>query len=447
MSVRSLVFLLLLAILPHLTNSGTVTPIQHVIIVVDENHSFDNIFGIYPFGYPPVRDNVTLSVMRPENYLSQGFPSIPWIPGVPIYTGPYLLNSSTPPDPQEGYTAYHLDYWYGTTQGFPLFSGSQSLGYFSYEQVGVLWDYAEEYVLFDNFYSPVLDVTEPNRIADLVGLPPTFHNDEASGIYAFNQTIMYQLSLHNVSWDYFVYDLEGTPWPISTLRGVSGFENHFQNLSNFFMDLRNGSLPSVSWVMFLGGGSDKYDMHPPNNVTLGAEEFANVVNAVMESSVWNSTVIFFTFDEGGGYYDQIVPPAINGTSFGQRIPLLLISPYAKEGFVDNYTTSGYTLLGFVDYNWRLPWLTQWVEQSDVNGLLMGFNFSHPRPPLVLTAKNWSCPVPLQYSIHYGYVAIISHPIDPGLYSLQLNDVRLMILSLIMILALLLLRRRKGFRRR
>ncbi|BCS93321.1 alkaline phosphatase family protein [Metallosphaera javensis (ex Sakai et al. 2022)] len=443
--------LLLLILIPALISEiqvrgqSTVTPIQHVIIVIDENHSFDNLFGVYPFGVPPIINNVTCSVMRPVNLEeSPGIlrdVRVPLVPGLPWYTSPFYINSSTPPDPQEGYQTYHWDYWYGTEQGFPLFSGSQSMGYFSYEQVGILWDYAEEYVLFDNYYSPVLDVTEPNRIAYLLGFPPSFHNDESSGIYSFNQSIMYQLTLHNMSWGYFVYDLQGIPWPVSTLRGVP--DSNFYNLSVFYEDLKDGNLPSVSWVMFLGGSSDRYDMHPPHNVTAGAIAFSQVVNAVMRSEYWNSTAILFTFDEGGGYYDQVTPPYVNGTSLGQRIPLLLISPYAKEGYVDNYTVSGYTLLAFIDYNWRLPWLTSWVENSDLQGFLQAFNFSTARPPLILTPGNWTYPVPLQYPVKYGYVATVDHPVDNLLYSFPSEDLILPVVILILVALAVVVKRRRG----
>ncbi len=447
--MRLILVALFLVLLPSLhvvsnatTQTGTATPIKHVIIVIYENHSVDNLFGVYPFGVPPIVNNVTCSVMRPVNLVEGPGKlmqiNVPWIPGIPLYTHPFYINSSTPPDPIEGYTTYHEDYWYATQDGFPLLSGPQSMGYFSYEQVEVLWDYAEEYVLFDNYYSPVLDVTEPNRIAYLVGFPPSFHNDEASGIYSFNETIMYQLSTHNISWGYFVYDLEGIPWPISTLKGVSG---NFYNLSVFYQDLQDGNLPSVSWVMFLGGETGKYDMHPPDNVTAGAIAFSQVVNAVMGSRYWNSTAIFFTFDEGGGYYDQVTPPFVNGTSLGQRIPLLVISPYAKEAYVDNYTVSGYTLLAFVDYNWKLPWLTPWVQNSDLQGLLNAFDFSAIRPPIILTPSNWTYPVPLQYPVKYGYVATVNHQVDPSLYSFSFPVYIFVILFVL--LAVVMVKRRRS----
>lgn len=330
-------------------------------------------------------------------------PDIPWLPIA--YSHPYYSNAYSTRDPYEGWDSYHGDYWFDTDKGFVYYSGPQSLAYFSYQQTWILWDYAEEYVLADDYFSPVLGLTEPNRIAYLTGFSPNFYSDDATNVIPFNYSIMYQLQLNNVSWGYFVYKLNGIPWPLDAFNQIN--MSHIYDLKNFFGDLKNGSLPAVSWVMLIGGESDEYDMHPPHNITAGEIMIANITNAVMESQYWNSTVIFITFDEGGGYYDQVIPPSINHYGLGQRIPLLIISPYAKEGYIDNYTLSGYTLLAFIDYNWHLPWLTKYVEDSDLQGLLQAFNFStKPRAPIILTPSNWTYPLPLQYPIHYGYIATV-----------------------------------------
>ena len=411
--------LFLISIVPQ-ASTTTATPIKHVIVIIEENHSFDNMFGTYPFGWPPKVNNITLSVMWPEglytnytqledsktgtlSYIS--VPNIPWLPFVGV-SHPYYADAYSTVDPYEGWSSYHGDYWFGNPAGFVYYSGPQSMAYFSYQQNWIFWDYAEEYTLADDYFSPVLGLTEPNRVAYLTGFPPNFYSDDANQVIPYNETIFYQLSSYNVSWGYYVYGYQGgIPWPLNAFIGINQAKSHFYSLSTFYHDLKYGNLPSVSWVMFLGCNYDHYDMHPPYNVTAGEVELVKIINAVMESPYWNSTAIFITFDEGGGYYDQVVPPSINYYGLGQRIPLLIISPYAKEAFIDNYTLSGYTLLGFIDYNWHLPWLTKWVENSDVQGLLYAFNFSsNPRPPIILSPSNWSYPLPLQYPVHYGYIA-------------------------------------------
>lgn len=418
-----LTLLILLALIPiYQSNTQPATPIKHVIIIIEENHSLDNLFGVYPFGWPPIINNVTLSVMWPDglyknytqleqskngvlNYIS--VPNVPWLPWLG-YSHPYYADAWDTVDPGEGRSTYYGDYWFDTANGFVYYSGSQSMAYFSYQQVGILWDYAEEYVLADNYYAPVMGYTEPNRIAYMIGMPPNFTSNEVSNAIPFQESIMYQLSKYNISWAYYVYGYTGgIPWPMDAFIGVDQYEDHFHSLSKFYNDVENGDLPAVSWVMLIGGSANKYDMHPPYNITAGAVELVKIINAVMRSSLWNSTVIFITFDEGGGYYDHVTPPALDRYGLGQRIPLLIISPYAKEGWVNNYTINGYTLLAFIEYNWHLPWLTNYVANSNVEGLLQSFNFTISRPPIILEPNNWTYPIPLQYPIHYGYIAKVS----------------------------------------
>ncbi|WP_148678711.1 alkaline phosphatase family protein [Thermoproteus uzoniensis] len=404
----------------------TATPIKHVVIIILENHAFDNIYGLYPFGTPPIINSITLSLMRPV-----GLNLSVVINGVK----PYYANSVILKDPWEGYVNYHTDWDLGAMDGFVRGSGPQSMAYLSYQQVPLLWDYAEEYVLADNFFSPDLATTTPNRISYLVGFPVPAFGANSDCVIDFQETILYQLTQYNISWAYFDYGYRPgqalPPYPLSLIKGAGKYSSYYFNTSVFLQDLRDGELPSVSFLMFTGGnGHDEHsalDLHPPFNLTQGQVNLAYFVDAIEESPYWNSTVIFITFDEGGGFYDQVPPPIIynygidpacedgylsrlglrNYNVLGERVPLLIISPYAKEGWVDNYSISGYTLLAFIDYNWHLPYLTPIVANSNLAGLLAAFDFNQPpRPPIVITPTNWTYPIPLQYPIHYGYTATV-----------------------------------------
>jgi len=439
----------------------TKTPIKHVVIILLENHAFDSLFGVYPFGFPEIVDNVTLSVMRPVNYiynlsvlktLNQTRGNVTWV-NVPVrpddsqYLHPYYANTTVLTNPHEGYSNYHEDWDWGKMDGFVNGSGSQSLAYISYQQAPLLWDYAEEYVLFDDFFSPTLSVTVPNRIAYITGFPTQVESDAPQfGLIPFNDSILGQLTEAGVSWNWYEYGYSKdyqlisptlylgynntAPLPVSLLKGANQYDNHYFDLSTFLEQARNGSLPAVSFVMMTGPmGYDNHvpglDLHPPYNTTLAMLTLAVIVNSVMLGKDWNSSAIFITIDEGGGYYDPVPPPIVQGYglanaptlskvgmqgyfTLGQRIPLLVISPYAKEGYVDNYTSSGYSILAFIDWNWGLPYLNPIVKEFGYQGILDAFNFSSPRAPLPLTPKNWTYPVPLQYPIHYGYVATINN---------------------------------------
>ena len=110
--------------------------------------------------------------------------------------------------------------------------------------------------------------------------------------------------------------------------------------------------------MPVGGGEPDVSQHPPQNVTDGELWLANVVNSVMQSPYWNSTAIFITYDEGGGYDDQVPPPVVDGTQLGFRVPFLVISPYAKEDYVSSTLLNHDSILAFIEYDWGLPALNR-----------------------------------------------------------------------------------------
>lgn len=395
--------------------------IKHVVVVIEENQAFDTIFGTYPYGYRPIVNNVTNSVMKPTGLYSNvtqlnnsdgtlsyiSIPKVPWLPLIGK-ASPYYANGNSTIDPYEGWSSYHGDYWFDNQNGFYYYSGPQSMAYFSYEQVGILWDYAEEYSISDNYFAPVMGFTEPNRIAYLLGEPANIYSDSAENVAPINQTIMGQLEKNNITWGYYANDLKnGTvPWPVDEFTGTNYYRNHFGNLTDFNEALTNNKMPSVSWLMFLGGSNDRYDMHPPYNIMQGSEKLAYEINRIEDSKYWNSTAVFVTFDEGGGYYDQITPPSIDHFGLGQRIPLIVISPYSKEAFVGNQTISGYSILGFIDQDFNLPYITGTVSESNSAGILQMFNLTaNPRLPISINPGNWTYPMKLQYPVHYGYFAV------------------------------------------
>ena len=108
---------------------------------------------------------------------------------------------------------------------------------------------------------------------------------------------------------------------------------------DIFGDIQNGTLPQVSWVEPTLYHSD----HPPGNLKVGQVWVARVVDALMASPYWNSTAIFLTWDEYGGFYDHVAPPHTSNFTEGFRVPLIIISPYAKQGYVDHTQYDGFRL--------------------------------------------------------------------------------------------------------
>jgi Phosphoesterase family len=108
-----------------------------------------------------------------------------------------------------------------------------------------------------------------------------------------------------------------------------------QSVSKFYRAAKTGTLPQVSWVIPAGDVSE----HPPSTTSDGQSYVTSLVNAVMKSPDWSSTAIFLTWDDWGGYYDHVVPPTVDLNGYGLRVPGIMISPYARKGYVDHQTLS------------------------------------------------------------------------------------------------------------
>ncbi|MGC8615279.1 MAG: alkaline phosphatase family protein, partial [Thermoprotei archaeon] len=149
----------------------TRTPIKHVIFIMKENHSFDNYFELYPEGINGslLSDPIVRQLSKP--YVAPLSTSVPVYPGLPLGSVRFSLSTSAvQQNPGEGWVDYHGDWDYGRMDGWVAYSGPQSMVYLSERQLSAYWDYAEEYVLFDNWFSPAMTETLPNRLFSLAGI-------------------------------------------------------------------------------------------------------------------------------------------------------------------------------------------------------------------------------------------------------------------------------------
>jgi phospholipase C len=183
------------------------------------------------------------------------------------------------------------------------------------------------------------------------------------------------------------------PLPSFTDVAQDGQLANIQSLSNFFAATAKGTLPAVSWVEPNGTVSE----HPPALVSAGQTYVTGLVNAIMRSPDWDSTAIFLSWDDWGGFYDHVVPPVVDRNGLGLRVPGIVISPYAKKGYVDHQILSHDNYNKFIEDDFldgeRLDPATDGRpdpridvrEASPLLGnLVSDFNFSQrPRPPLLL----------------------------------------------------------------
>jgi phospholipase C len=427
--------------------------IRHVVIIMQENRSFDSYFGTYPGA-----DGIPAGVCVPDP--ANGGCVAPFHdPSDVNYGGPHSVNNAVA-DIDSG----RMDGFVGqaesgmncssqdpncsactetshTTSSFP--SCVDVMGYHDAREIPNYWTYAEDNVLQDHMFEPNDswslpahlymvsewsafctnpldpsscrgDVQNPNPDSVLNTLGSSPNNGQL--LYAWTD-ITYLLHGQNVPWAYYVFkgsepDCENdaamscapvqqgpqTPgiWnPLPSFTDVTqdGQLGDIESLSNFFTAAKNGTLPAVSWIDPNGTVSE----HPPATVSAGQTYVTGLINAIMQSPDWDSTAIFLSWDDWGGFYDHVVPPVVDRNGFGLRVPGIVISPYAKQGYIDHQILSHDAYVKFIEDDFlgsaRLDPATDGrpdprpdVREDDpiLGNLTADFNFSQtPRSPTLL----------------------------------------------------------------
>jgi phospholipase C len=423
-------------------------PIRHVVIVMMENHAYDNYFGTYcteigPY-CPMVANGIPLGTCVPY------FPAEPSAGCIRPY--PFSLANLSTADLAHEWNSTHASINGGAMNGFYSAEGRSRLtfGYYSGATIPLYWDLAQEYSLGDHFYSSALSYSLPNHWYLLAGqAPPNGVNqtalktvkDRHAYLDQANVTATVQDLLNRtpgVTWKYYDWGLESYSAAISSGPGggrtgsaydywnpmAARYESyeqwyvtHFVPRSDFFNDSINGTLPDIAWVIPANTFSD----HPPANLTAGESFVASVVDAVESSPEWNSTAIFLAWDDYGGFYDHVAPPSLDPLGLSIRVPLIVISPYTPAGLVVHDLGYFESLLRFVEWRFDLGCLTP----RDCNAPLPLGYFDleiAPRAPMLFSTNATNATYP--YSFHgdraeweplsgLGLLRCSSYCIDPN----------------------------------
>ena len=387
--------------------------IDHFVFIIQENRSFDHYFGTYP-GADGIPAGTTL----------QGFLGRP----VASYHDPALKNRGGP----HGWDAAAADIDGGRMDGFlkqswdslklsPQLNPRNGvpddvMGYHDYREIPNYWDYADLYVLQDHMFESVASYSLPSHLYALAGQSGGYVGESGQPkpeSFSFPE-ITQLLKNTNVDWKYYVSEGRGPDTDDDSLVGMSSDESqtahkytYFNPLpafpavrndpeqysrlvvtDQFFADAKAGKLPQVSWVV----PSAEVSEHPPSSVGAGMAYVTSVVNAVMESPDWDHTAIFIAWDDWGGFYDHVVPPKIDKYGLGLRVPGLVISPYAKHGYIDHRQASFESWLKLVEERFGVAPMTQ--RDKDAYDMLDAFDFNQsPRKPVLLQATVQGSPYP------------------------------------------------------
>ncbi len=407
----------------HTTPLTGIHKIQHVVVIMLENRSFDEYFGTYPGADGPSRKNGVFTACLPDPRAGQ-------------CQRPYHDPANENGGGRHNWHAFHNDLNHGKMNGFVVEAETADrgcgavqdpickswgpvdvMGYKDGRELPNYWAYARNFVLQDHMFAPVSSWSLPTHLYmvsawsakcskwnmsmsctnDPILPPPQAFATWRKGRANFAWTdITYLLARHHVSWKY--YADPGTPFHWNILPYFTDVHRdkqlgNIQALFHYFSDTRQGILPQVSWVEPPPVDND----HPPSRVS-AAQRFVTVaINAVMHSPDWDSTAIFLAWDDWGGFYDHVKPVPVDANGYGFRVPALVISPYAKKGYIDHQTLSFDAYLKFIENDFlhgqRLDPKTDGRpdRRPDIreNAPILGdlgkdFDFNQkPRPPLLL----------------------------------------------------------------
>jgi len=168
---------------------------------------------------------------------------------------------------------------------------------------------------------------------------------------------------------------------INHIRNTSLWTDHVVNNTQFVTDAMNGNLPAVSWIV-TGPGSE----HPPTSVCYGENTTISQVNAIMQGPDWPTTAIFIAWDDFGGFYDHVAPPVSDQFGLGPRVPLLIVSPYAKTGYISHTQYEFASIIKFIENRFGLPTLTG--RDAVANDTSDSFDFTQAaRSPLIMQPRS------------------------------------------------------------
>ena len=350
-------------------------PTEHIIVLMQENHSFDQYFGklnqtsFYGSEVDGLNSNM-LNVDR-ENKS----------------TSPFHASSLCTPDPDHEWTAMHEIWNHGKNDGFVRMSGTNAMSYYDETDINFYYKLANDFAIADRYFSSVLGPTYPNRFFLYSGTAfGHIDNSLPNPIVQFNQkTIFDVLNQYGISWKYY----HNGPGFIH-LYGPLNSHNaeKIKPIESYKQDLENGSLPQVVFI-----DSDNFrdeDEHPSANIQIGQKFVFFKLHDLVKSKYWANSAFFLTYDEAGGFFDHVSPPEAcipdnidpilkpsdtlaQYDRLGFRVPFIAVSPFAKRHYVSHKVYDHTSILRFIETKFNLPALT--YRDANAGDLLDLFDFS------------------------------------------------------------------------
>lgn len=405
-----------------------INQIKHIVFLIKENRSFDNYFGLFPGADGATTGITSTGHVIPLRHTPDQVEDIG-------HDWPSAINA------MDG----------GRMDHFDLIAGGNVNGeYLAYSEltqadIPNYYTYARRFALADQMFSSMHGPSFPNHLyiiaaqaGGVISVPVnktwSWGCDAVAGttVQVLNglgeisdvlpcfdfPTLADNLDTAGVDWRYYAPPENTRGYQYSTYDSISHirysslWSEHVFPDTQFETDAKNGNLPPVSWLV-TGLNSE----HPPNSTCQGENWTVAQINAIMQGPDWSSTAIFLTWDDFGGFYDQVTPPNFDQYGLGPRVPLIIISPYARAGYISHTQYEFASVLKFIEEDFNLPPLTE--RDADANDTTDSFNFSQtPLAPLVLNPQ--TCPISAASDIYYGGTQVGTA--SPS-YKLTLTNIR------------------------
>jgi phospholipase C len=394
------------------------TPIKHFIVLMQENHTYDNYFGTYPRG-----DGIPRGVCMPVNLhqRSAGCVKSFHIGNLPVHDlghNPGIFRAQYHGGRMDGFVNIFQ------SQGLP---GNTVMGYYDGRDIPYYWNLADRYVLFDRWFSAGAGGSVYNHMYWVTGTEGSPRDSLPPGGFNKIPTIFDRLEQAGVSWKFYVQNYDPRITFRSRVNTDKGSQivwvplldysryldnpklmSHIVDASQYYSDMRNGTLPQVAF-MAPSGSSE----HPPGSIQAGERFVRTLIGALTSSRYWSSSAFMWSYDDWGGWYDHVAPPHLDRFGDGFRVPAMLVSPYARQGLLDHTVLDHTSFLKFIEQNWGLRPLA--ARDAHSNSFMNAFDFSRPpqRATIVSDVRGVKTPPPPKpliiypaYSLAFGLTVLL-----------------------------------------
>jgi len=368
-----------------------VPQIEHIVVVMMENHSFDNILGLLGRGDGfTIGPNGQPTAKNPDGH------------------GNYIHAFHMPTECQTNgvgndWQVTHEAYDGGTCQGFVTSTTPEAMGYFTKDDLPFTCGMASVFPIADRYFCSAMAQTDPNRRYLISGTSLGLIDDSFPSELPPNGVIYEQFNKYGITWRDYYSDAPTLGVYLPYLEDGNPLSKGCVGIDQFYADAAAGKLPSYCLVEPNYNESSEEN---PQDIQFGDQFMGKVVNAVMSSPNWPKTMLIWTYDEHGGYYDHVPPPAAippddippalkpgdlpgGFNRYGFRVPSGVVSPYAKKDFVSHTVYDHTSILKTVEEKWNLPALTR--RDANANSLFDMLNLEDEpaflKPPKLPAAPN------------------------------------------------------------